>query len=176
MRVQGITSITMTGRTWTHSCRASCPVRNRAQTQTGLRNFCHSIGEHNHLQRLLETVNKGGQTHSTFRYAPLKSEEGKKRQMVVEPESDNKQECGDASAQKSLDVARKVVTEDGTMISIEPMLSVSRGRKEEDGSDEASSPPTEPSPYTNAMLTKKCELLYCLGEHVGNKGLPVYPE
>lgn len=53
-------------------------MRNRVHTQIGLPNFCHSIGEHNHEWRLLETVNKGGQTHPEFRYAPLKSEEGKK--------------------------------------------------------------------------------------------------
>lgn len=71
--------------------------------------------------------------------------------------------CKEASTQESLDVVRKVVTEDGTMISTEQMLSVSGSRKEENGSDEASSLLTEPSAYTYAMLTRKCELLYGLG-------------
>lgn len=52
------------------------------------------------------------------------------------------------------------------MISTEQMLSVLGSRKEEDGSDEASSLLTEPSAYTYAMLTRKCELLYGLGGHV----------
>lgn len=86
--------------------------------------------------------------------------------IILEPESDNKQGCGEASTQESLHVVRKVITEGGAMISIEQLISAPGGRKQAAGSAEASSPLPEPSPYPNAMLTKKHELLCCLGGHV----------
>ena len=46
--------------------------------------WLHSTGEDNHLWRLLEIVNKGGQTHPTFKYVPLNSQEEKKRQIGVD--------------------------------------------------------------------------------------------
>lgn len=46
----------------------------------------------------------------------------KNKNKKAEPESDNKQECREARTQESPDVVKKVVTEDGVMLSTEQMI------------------------------------------------------
>lgn len=71
-----------------------------------------------------------------------------------------------------MEIVKEVVAEDGTVMIVKQLISAPQGKstespesegEDDDGGNEASNPPVEPCPRSNAMLAVKHGLLYLYG-------------